>query len=85
MTHFAAHSFWEHFRALSPELRRLAVKNYRLLRRDPRHGSLQFKRVGRYWSARVSSAHRALAVPVEGGFLWFWVGDHATYERIIKA
>lgn len=67
MTHFAAHSFREHLRLLSPELRRLAVKNYRLLREDPRHGSLQFKRVRRYWSARVGLNYRALAVPVEGG------------------
>ena len=85
MNHFAANSFWGHYRVLSPQLRRLAVKNYRLLRADPRHGSLQFKRVGRYWSARVGLGHRALAVPVEGGFLWFWVGAHEIYERIIKA
>ena len=84
MTHFAADSFWQHYRVLSPEMRRLAVKNYRLLRRDSRHGSLQLKRVGRYWSARVGSDYRALAVPVEGGLLWFWIGPHAAYERLIK-
>ena len=85
MIHFTAQSFWGHLRLLSPELRRLAIKNYRLLRRDPRHGSLRFKRVNRYWSVRVGSNHRALAVPAEGGFLWFWIGDHATYERIINS
>ena len=69
MNHLAARSFWDHYGSLSPELRRLAKKNYRLLRDDPRHGSLQFKRVGRYWSARVGLDHRALAVAVEGGFL----------------
>lgn len=85
MTHFAAASFWQHYRALPPELRRLAAKNYRLLRRDPRHGSLQLKRVGRYWSARVGLDYRALAVPAEGGLLWFWVGPHAAYERIVTS
>ena len=66
-------------------MRRLATKNYRLLRRDPRHGSLRLKRVGRYWSARIGSDYRALAVPTEDGLLWFWVGPHAAYERIVKA
>ena len=84
MTHFAARSFWGHYRALPPELRRLAIKNYQLLRRDAHHPSLQFKRVGRYWSARVGLNYRALAVPVEDGVLWFWIGAHAVYERIIK-
>ena len=65
-------------------MRRLAAKNYRLLRRDPRHGSLRLKRVGRYWAARVGLDYRALAVPVENGLLWFWVGPHTDYERIIK-
>lgn len=53
--------------------------------RDPRHGSLQLKRVGRYWSARVGLDYRALAVPVGGGLLCFWMGPHAAYERTVRA
>jgi hypothetical protein len=32
---------------------------------------LQFKKVGRYWSVRVGLRYRALAVDVDGGYLWF--------------
>ena len=57
--------------------------HYALLKRDPRHPSLQFKKVGRYWSVRVGLRYRALAVDVDGGFLWFWIGSHADYDKMI--
>ena len=43
-----------------------------------------FKKVGRYWSARVGSSHRALAVETEDGLVWFWIGDHGQYDRMIR-
>jgi hypothetical protein len=53
--------------------------------RDPRHPSLQFKKVGRYWSVRVGLRYRALATEVDDGYLWFWIGSHADYDRLISA
>ena len=61
MRHRTTPRFWEHYRRLPNEVRDLAAKNFRLLQRDPRHPSLQFKKVGNVWSARVGLAHRALA------------------------
>ena len=43
-------------------MRALACKNFRLWLRDPRHPSIHFKPVGRFWSARVGSDYHALAV-----------------------
>jgi len=40
--------------------------------------------VGRYWSARVGLDYRALATPVDDGFLWFWIGTHGEYDRLIR-
>ncbi len=57
-------------------------KGYELLKRDPRHPSLHFKKLGKFWSARVGMHHRALAVEVEDGFLWVWIGTHAEYDRL---
>jgi hypothetical protein len=45
--------------------------------------SLQFKKVGRYWSVRIGLRYRALAVDVDGGYLWFWIGSHADYDKWI--
>ena len=65
------------------EVRKLADKNYELLKADPRHPSLQLKRVGELWSVRVGLHYRALGIDVQGGIQWIWIGSHADYERII--
>jgi hypothetical protein len=44
---------------------------------------LHFKRVGRYWSARVSDAYRALGLDHPNGIYWFWIGTHDEYDRLI--
>jgi hypothetical protein len=77
-------SFWYHYRQLDKEVQNLADKNYKLLKDNPKHPSLHFKKVGKYWSARVDLKYRALAVEVKEGFLWFWIGDYNTYDQIIE-
>jgi hypothetical protein len=72
------------YEALPSSVRKLSDANYELLKRDPRHPSLQFKKVGRYWSVRVGLRHRALAVEVDEGYLWFWIGSQAEYDRLIR-
>jgi hypothetical protein len=65
--HFASPKFWAADEALPPSVRKLADTNYELLKRDLRHPSLQFKKVGRYSSVRVGLRYRALAVEVDDG------------------
>jgi len=62
----------------------LADESYHLLRRDPKHPSVHFKRLGRFWSARVGLHYRALAVEQENVMLWFWIGTHAVYNRLVS-
>jgi hypothetical protein len=33
---------------------------------------------------RVGRRFRALAVEVDDGLLWFWIGSHADYDRLIR-
>jgi hypothetical protein len=84
MRHFASPAFWEAYRKLPENVRSVADKNFQLLKSNPQHPSLQFKRVGRFWSARAGLRYRALAVDVEGGLLWFWIGSHADYDAMLK-
>ena len=77
MKHYVSPKFWALYRALPTDVRDLADKNYELLRSDSRHSSLHFKKVGELWSVRVGAHYRALAVEVEGGMDWLWVGTHA--------
>ena len=83
MKHLADPEFWEHFNGLPENIQQLARKNFDLLKDNPSHPSLHFKKAGRYWSARVGLNYRALAVQVDEGYLWFWIGDHKAYDRII--
>jgi hypothetical protein len=63
--HSASPRFWAAYEALPASIRKLADANFVLLKRDPRHPSLQFKKVGRYWSVRVGLRYRALAVETD--------------------
>ncbi len=82
--HRTAPSFWERYWSLPNDVRELADKNFQLLQRNPRHPSLQFKKVGNIWSARVGLAHRALAVEDGEDFMWVWIGTHDDYKKMIK-
>jgi hypothetical protein len=84
MKHRASRKFWSCYRQLPGNVRRLADKNYQLLNSNPSHPSLHFKRVGRFWSARVGAHHRALAVEAGADLVWFWVGSHSAYNEIVK-
>ncbi|HOR01098.1 MAG TPA: hypothetical protein PLJ35_19965 [Anaerolineae bacterium] len=83
MRHLASSRFWALYQALPERVRQLADKNHELLKSDPHHPSLHFKRIGELWSVRVGEHYRALGVDVEDGILWFWIGTHADYDRII--
>ncbi|MBI3741960.1 MAG: hypothetical protein HY257_09440, partial [Chloroflexi bacterium] len=49
-----------------------------------KHPSLYFKKVGKFWSARVGLDHRALAIEDGEDFIWVWIGAHDEYDRMIK-
>ena len=65
------------------EVQTLADQAYVRLKEDPRHPSIHLKKIGRLWSARIGRHYRTLAVEVEGGLVWFWIGSHADYDRLI--
>jgi hypothetical protein len=81
----ASSQFWHLYHRLSPEIQRLADKNYRLWLADHAHPSLHFKKVRDYWVARVGEDYRAVGIETEGTVTWFWIGPHDEYERLISA
>jgi hypothetical protein len=70
MIHFASPSFWSAYETLPLSVQSVADGNYKILKSNPKHPSLHFKKTKRYWSARVGIHYRALAVEVEDGLLW---------------
>lgn len=84
MKHYASSKFWALYDALPREVRDTADKNYELLKSNPRHPSLHFKRIGKLWSVRAGLQHRALGIEVEDGIMWLWIGTHGEYDKLIR-
>ncbi|MCY4579018.1 MAG: hypothetical protein OXD31_08210 [Chloroflexi bacterium] len=80
--HRTAPRFWRYFDQLPESTQRVARRNFDLLKSNPRHPSLNFKKVGKYWSVRVGLGYRALAVEDDDGFVWVWIGLHNEYDRL---
>jgi hypothetical protein len=72
------------FDALPADIKARARRAFALWRRNPRHPSLCFKKVGGVWAARVARGFRALALLQDETFYWFWIGSHDDYERMLK-
>jgi hypothetical protein len=78
--------FWECYDRLPDAVRRQADKQYALWQRHPFHPSLHFKLVKPgLWSARVDANHRALARARGNLMVWFWIGTHDDYERLLRS
>jgi hypothetical protein len=68
MRHFKDPRFKPLYDALPRRVQTLANKNFALLKRNPKHPSLHFKRIkSDIWSVRVGRDYRALAVEDEDG------------------
>lgn len=89
MIHRANADFWKDYHALSVDIGAQADKQFALLKDNPQHPSLQFKKIGdrngqEIWSARVTLKYRALAVKLANEYVWFWIGEHNVYDALIR-
>ena len=69
---------------LSHVYKPIADENYELLKTDPSHPSLHFKKVRQYRSILAGKGYRALGVKVKDGISWVWVCTHAKYDKLIS-
>jgi mRNA-degrading endonuclease RelE of RelBE toxin-antitoxin system len=83
MRHSTTPSFRSDYEKLPRNIRELADKNFALLKENPQHPSLHFKKVDKYWSARVGIHYRALAIEAPDGFVWIAVVRHKRYDQIV--
>ncbi len=80
--------FREQYRALPPHVRRHARAAFRLWLGNPQHPGLQFKRLNStldLYSARVGLSWRVLGRRVDNCIVWFWIGSHAEYDRLLRS
>ena len=36
-----------------------------------------------FWSVRIGRRHRARGVEAGDGIVWFWIGSHTQYDRLV--
>ena len=74
------------FSKLPTRVQTQAKKNYKLWVHNRNHPSLDFKRVHpeqEIYSIRVGLGWRALGVRDRGVIVWFWIGSHAEYNKMV--
>lgn len=79
--------FWRLYERLPDHVQRQARKPYELWQADPQHPGLRFKQVDdveSIYSVRVGTGYRALGLLEEETMVWFWIGRHDEYERLLK-
>ena len=75
------------FSSLPKHAQRQAREAYRLFRERPSHPGLRFKQVHSdppVYSARVGIGYRSLGVVEEDAVIWFWIGTHAEYDKLLQ-
>ena len=83
MRHLATGRFWRLYEELPAAVQRLADKSFGLLKANLRHPGLRSKKIGQLWSVRVGAHYRALATEEEDAYVWFWIGSHDDYDRLL--
>lgn len=85
MKHYTTPKYWQAYNSLPAQIQAVADKNFDILKKNPNHPSLHLKKAGRFWSVRAGIGFRALGVdsPKEDGIVWFWIGTHAEYDRLL--
>jgi hypothetical protein len=80
-------AFRRRLRELPESVQHAARRAYERFRDDPAHPGLQFKRIRTrrtLVSARITDDYRALGEVRTDEIVWFWIGPHHEYDKLIK-
>ena len=83
----AAAQFWKLYNRLPRLEQQRARKAFQVWKANPNLPGLRFKRVSNeepIYSARFSDNYRVLGLLEGDTVVWFWIGRHDEYERILK-
>jgi hypothetical protein len=86
MKSFTSRRFRDAYAALPKHVQLQARRAYQLFRHDPSSPGLNFKKVNEEshtYSVRVGLGYRALGQLDGSDIVWFWIGPHADYDRLI--
>ena len=78
MRHRASRKFWQFYRQLPEAIRHVADENYVVLKQDPKHPSLRFKKAGRFWFGQCVSGVTTEPSPWRMGLISCGCGSGTT-------
>jgi hypothetical protein len=87
MKSYTTQQFRQLFASLPRHVQQQARQAYRLFRQNVAHPGLHFKRVYAdppMYSARVGISYRAVGVLDGESIMWFWIGSHANYNKLLS-
>jgi len=82
-----AAQFCKAFSELPNQVQEQTREAYHQFKQDPWHPSLRFKQVHPelpIYSVRISRSYRAVDQRDEDTVIWFWVGSHADYDKLLS-
>ncbi|WP_022669860.1 type II toxin-antitoxin system RelE family toxin [Hippea alviniae] len=80
--------FWKLYEKLPDELKKEAKKAFTLFQENPFYPSLRFKKIYSkepIYSIRITKDYRAVGVKKSEEIIWFWIGKHSDYEKLISS
>ncbi len=79
--------FRKSYAYLPESIKEAARKTYRLWQKDESHPSFHFKKIHNskpVYSIRIGISYRAIGVKEKNTMIWFWIGTHSDYNRLIS-
>ncbi len=83
MNHQATAEFRSSYDSLPESVRSLADADFELLKANPRHPSLHLKESVDSGLSAWACVTGSLAVRDSETLLWFWIGTHGQYDKIV--
>lgn len=87
MKSYTTDRFWKCYTGLPVDIKKRAKTTYKVFQNDPYHPSLHFKRIHSsrpIFFIRITLDYRALGVMQENRIIWFWIGSHSEYDKLLK-
>ncbi|GBO54861.1 hypothetical protein APA_2912 [Pseudanabaena sp. lw0831] len=79
-------AFRKTYAQLPIQIRERAYEAYLQFKEDPSHPSLRFKKIHSelpIYSVRISKNYRAVGQLDKDTIIWFWIGSHAEYDKLL--
>ena len=79
--------FKRDFAKLPSRVKQQARRAYRLFKSNPYHGGLKFKKLPPFedlWSVRITNDYRAVGRWRGDVIVWFFIGSHSDYEKLLS-